>query len=66
MFVIREDAMLVIQVKMIKQHGLECYQILINGTLMNQYFSKEMAEHKKKQYLRAWNIDKVQLTRGAK
>lgn len=53
--------MIVIEVKHIKQHGLDCWQVKINGTLMNQYFSEEMAEHKKKQYLKAWNIDKVQL-----
>lgn len=57
--------MLVIEVKMVRKQGLECWQVLVNGTLMNQYFSEEMANHKKKQYLKAWNIDKVQL-KGAK
>lgn len=50
---------LVIETKMIRKHGLDTYQVLVNGTLLNTFLSKEMAETKKRQVMHAWNIEKV-------
>jgi hypothetical protein len=50
---------LVIETKMVKSCGLETYQVLVNGTLLNTFMSKEAADYKKKQVMHAWSVEKM-------
>ena len=50
---------LVIETKQVKSHGLEVWQVLVNGTILNTYMSEQMARTKVKQCLIAWNVEKV-------
>ena len=50
---------LVIEVKQVRTHGLESWQVLVNGTLLNTYLSEQMARTKLKQYIHAWNVEKI-------
>ena len=50
---------LVIETKQVKAHGLEVWQVLVNGTLLATFMSEQMARTKVKQCLIAWNIEKI-------
>lgn len=49
---------LVIETKIVKKHGLEVYQVLVNGTLLNTFMSKAAAETKKKHVMHHWNVER--------
>ena len=51
-------ASIVIEIKQVRDHGLDTYQVLINGTLMNTYMSMPFAEQKKRAYIKSWNNDR--------
>ena len=51
---------LVIETRMVRTHGLETYQVLVNGTLLNTFMSKAAADTKKMQVMYAWNVEKIQ------
>jgi hypothetical protein len=46
---------LIIEVRTSRSHGLEVYRVLVNGTIMNEYLSREMANAKARKYVQAWN-----------
>jgi len=50
---------LIIEIKHCKEHGLEVFKVLINGSLMNTYMSLTFAEQKKRAYIQAWNNDRA-------
>lgn len=50
---------LVIKTRMVRSCGLETYQVLVNGTLLSTFMSKEAAEHKKHQLMHAWSVEKM-------
>lgn len=56
---------LVIEVRSVKTHGLEVWQVLINGTLLNTYMSEQLARTKMKRYIHAWNVEKIAQKRRA-
>jgi hypothetical protein len=56
---------LVIEVRSVKSHGLETWQVLVNGTLLNTYMSEQMARTKLKHYIHAWNVEKLGQKRSA-
>lgn len=58
-FFVTREAVMIIEVKTVKSHGLETYQVVVNGTVLNTYLSKEMADFKVRCYLQAWNVDKI-------
>lgn len=45
---------LIIETKLVRQHGLDTYHVLVNGTLLNTFMSKEAAETKRQQLVWAW------------
>lgn len=51
---------LIIKTKMVKVHGLETWQVVINGTVLATFMSEQMARTKVKQCLIAWNVEKIQ------
>lgn len=56
---------IVIETKVVRKHGLDTYEVRVNGTLLNTFMSKAAAETKVQAYLRAWNIEKVQQRKRA-
>jgi hypothetical protein len=50
---------LIIETKVRKSHGLETYEVRVNGTLLNTFMSKQAAETKKAQIMFAWNCERV-------
>ena len=50
---------LVIETKQAKAHGLEVWEVRVNGTLLSTFMSEAQAVTKVKQCLFAWNIEKV-------
>ncbi|HYX38931.1 MAG TPA: hypothetical protein VE954_37980 [Oligoflexus sp.] len=46
---------LVIEVKTFRSHGLDVYRVMVNGTMLNEYLSPELANSKARAYLRAWS-----------
>lgn len=46
---------LIIEVRTSRSHGLEVYRVLVNGTVLNEYLSCELANAKARKYLQAWN-----------
>lgn len=50
---------LVIETKQVKVHGLEVFEVRVNGSLLSTFMSEAQAKTKVKQCLHAWNIEKV-------
>lgn len=50
---------LIIEVRTSRSHGLEVYRVLVNGTMMNEYLSREMANAKARKYVQAWNRENL-------
>jgi hypothetical protein len=46
---------LIVQVQASRSHGLDVYRVLVNGTVLNEYLSREMANAKARKYVQAWN-----------
>lgn len=46
---------LIIEVKALRSHGLDVYRVLVNGSILNEYLSCELANAKARAYLQAWN-----------
>jgi hypothetical protein len=48
---------IIIEVRISRSHGLEVYRVLVNGTVLNEYLSCELANSKARKYRQAWNQD---------
>lgn len=51
---------LVIKIEATKSHGLEVWNVLVNGTLLSTHMSEGGARSKLKACLHAWNVEKIQ------
>jgi len=49
---------LIIEVKTVKSHGLEVWQVLVNGTLISTHMSEQMARTKLKACIKHWNTER--------
>jgi hypothetical protein len=43
------------EVRTSRSHGLEVYRVIVNGTVLNEYLSRELANAKARKYVQAWN-----------
>jgi len=50
---------IIIQVKQVRLHGLDTYQVIVSGTLLSTYMSEQAAEDKKNRCIYAWNIERA-------
>jgi hypothetical protein len=49
---------LTIEIKSIKSHGLEVWNVIVNGTLLSTHMSEAMARTKLKACIKHWNTER--------
>lgn len=56
---------LTIKITQYRKHGLEVFEVSVNGTILSTHLAKESAELKVKRCLIAWNQEKIGKNRKA-